>query len=242
MVSINLLKQEIKAVSDLLLFKYIVIDESNAVIDVLKRFDIDSNHRIKGLCEPMSYISQNFIELTQYNYLGSKNRMGRLSAISVLEEQIVKEFCMQGVHALDLAIKIDALSVFHALLDYGHKDVNSQAVHIAVKYLRVDMLNRLAEEGYDLWLVHPEWEARPIDTLFAMISFQEELPFLSGANINSQLAECLDIIIKNSHLSKFISTTGDDYRIYNGNPIIRKRKGLLPEIEETFFKVVHGLI
>lgn len=242
MITVKLLKQEVKSVSDLLLFKYIVIDESNAVIDVLKRFDIEPDHRIKGLCEPMSYISQNFIELTQYKSSLSKNRIGRLSAISVLEEQIVKEFCMRGVHALDLAIKIDALSVFHALLDYGHKDLNSQAVHLAVKYLRIDMLNRLAEEGYDLWLVHPEWEARPLDTLFAMISFQEELPFISAININDQITECFDIIVKNSELSKFISTSSDDYRIYNGNPIIRKRKGLFPEMEEIFFKVVHGLI
>ena len=242
MYLVKLSKQEIKSVSDLLLFKYIIIDESNAVIDVIKRFNIEKDHRIKGLCEPMSYISQNFIELTQYKSLGSKNRIGRLSAISVLEEQIVKEFCMKGVHALDLTIKIDALSVFHALLDYGHKDINSQAVHLAVKYLRIDMLSRLAEEGYDLWLVHPEWEARPIDTLFAMISFQEELPFVKGRNINKELAECLDIIVHNSDLSKFISTTGEEYRIYNGNPIIRKRKGLVPEIEEILYKVVHGLV
>lgn len=242
MVSVKLLNQEVKSVSDLLLFKYIVIDEANAVIDVLKRFDIEPEHRIKGLCEPMSYISQNFIELTQYKSLGSKNSIGRLSAISVLEEQIIKEFCLKGIHALDLAIKIDALSVFHALLDYGHIDYNTQAVHLAVKYLRVDMLNRLAEEGYDLWIIHSDWESRPIDTLFTMFSFQEELPFIKGVNVNKQLAECLDIIIKNSEIYKFISTTGIDYRIYNGNPIIRKRKGLAPEIEEIFFKVIHGLI
>jgi hypothetical protein len=242
MVSIKLLNQEVKAVSDLLLFKYIVIDESNAVIDVLKRFEIYPEHRITGLCEPMSYISQNFIELTQYKSIGSKNNIGRLSAITVLEEQIIKEFCLKGIHALDLAIKLDALAVFHALLDYGHKDVKSQAVHLAVKYIRVDMLNRLAEEGYDLWFVHPDWESRPIDTLFTMLSFQEELPFIKGMNVNEELAECLDIIIKNSEIYRFISTTGDDYRIYNGNPIIRKRKGLAPEIEEIFFKVIHGLL
>lgn len=242
MYSVNLTNQEIKSVVDLLLFKYIIIDESNAVIDVLKRFEIGSDHRIKGLCEPMSYISQNFIELTQYKSLGSKNSIGRLSAISVLEEQIVKEFCFKGVHALDLSIKLDALSVFHALLDYGHKDFSSQAVHIAIKYLRVDMLYRLAEEGYDLWLVHPDWEARPIDTLLTMLSFQEELPFISGLNTNQQIAECFDIIAKNSDLSKFISITSENYRIYNGNPIVRKRKGTAPEIEEIFYKVVHGLV
>jgi hypothetical protein len=70
MDSVKLSKQEIKSVSDLLLFKYIIIDESNAVIDVINRFNIEPDHRIKGLCEPMSYISQNFIELTQYKSLG----------------------------------------------------------------------------------------------------------------------------------------------------------------------------
>jgi hypothetical protein len=242
MQSVKLTNQELKSVVDLLLFKYIIIDESNAVVDVIKRFGISPEHRIKGLCEPMSYISQNFIELTQYKSLGSKNRIGRLSAISVLEEQIVKEFCFKGVHALDLSIKLDALSVFHALLDYGHKDYCSQAVHIAVKYLRVDMLLRLAEEGYDFWLVHPDWEARPIDTLLTMMSFQEELPFLTGTNINQQIADCFDIIVKNSDLSKFISISGENYGIYNGNPIVRKRKGIVPEIEEIFYKVVHGLV
>lgn len=242
MKSVNLSNQELKSVQDLLLFKYIIIDESNAVIDVIKRFEIKDNHRIKGICEPMSYISQNFIELTQYKSLGAKNSMGRLSAISVLEEQIVKEFCMKGVHALDLAIKIDALSVFHALLDYGHKDLNSQAVHLAVKYLRIDMLNRLTEEGFDMWKIHPDWESRPIDTLFTMISFQEELPFFSKANINNDIAECFDIIVKNSNTSNFIVSNNKELGIYNSSPIIRKRKGIVKEIEEIFYKVVHGLV
>lgn len=241
MPSIKLTNREIESVSDLLLFKYIIIDESNAVIDVIERFNIESDHRIKGLCEPMSYISQNFIELTQYKSVGSKNRLGRLSAISVLEEQIIKEFCFKGVHALDLSIRIDALSVFHALLDYGHKDYTSQAVHLAVKYLRVDMLSRLAEEGYDLWMVHPDWESRPIDTLFAMISFQEELWFTNISNINGQIAECFKIILENSDSSKLVGIKDDKSGIYS-NSIIRKRKGLVSEIEEIFYKAIHGLV
>lgn len=242
MKSISLSNQELKSVQDLLLFKYIIIDESNAVIDIIKRFEIKDNHRIKGLCEPMSYISQNFIELTQYKSLGTKNRIGKLSAISILEEQIIKEFCFKGVHALDLAIKLDALSVFHALLDYGHKDLSSQAVHLAVKYLRIDMLSRLAEEGFDLWKVHPEWESRPIDTLFTMISFQEELPLFNESNINDSLSECFDIIIKNSNISHFIASNNNELGIYSVRPIIRIRKGIVKEIEENFYKVVHGLV
>lgn len=241
MPSIKLSNREINSVSDLLLFKYIIIDESNAVIDVLQRFNIEPEHRIKGLCEPMSYISQNFIELTQYKSVGSKNRVGRLSAISVLEEQIIKEFCFQGVHALDLTVRVDALSAFHALLDYGHKDYSSQAVHLAVKYLRVDMLSRLAEEGYDLWTIHPDWESRPIDTLFAMLSFQEELWFSNISNVNDQIAECLKIILENSELSKIVGTRDDKTGIYSSS-IIRKRNRIVSEIEEIFYKAIHGLV
>jgi hypothetical protein len=242
MNSIILSNQELKSVQDLLLFNYIIVDESNAVIDILKRFNIENNHKINGLCQPMSYISQNFIELTQYKSYGFENRINKLSAISILEEQIIKEFCFKGVHALDLAIKIDALSVFHALLDYGHKDLSSQAVHVAVKYLRTDMLNRLAEEGFDLWNIHPDWESRPIDTLLTMISFQEELPFFKSSNLNEKISDCFDIIVKNSDLSNFISSKKQETQIYNTHPIIRKRNSIVKEIEENFYKVIHGLV
>ena len=57
MKNIELSESEIQSVSDLLLFKSIVGDNSEVVTDIIKRFDIKPNHRIVGLCEPMSYIT-----------------------------------------------------------------------------------------------------------------------------------------------------------------------------------------
>lgn len=238
--SIELYNQEIQSVTDLLLFKYIVIDESEAAIDIIKRFDLPSNHKILGICEPMAYISQNFLEITNNKYRGYGNSNLKMASTMILEDEVNKEFCTRGIHALELAIKIDALSTFHALLDYGHYDYSTQSVHLCIKYLRNDMLLRLAEEGFDLWAEHIDWESRPIDILMMMISFQEELPFLRKKNVNDLVIESLNIIYTHSPLRKFVIS--DDKNTTNDvKPVIRKRRGLLPDIEDVFLKIAHGL-
>jgi hypothetical protein len=102
------------------------------------------------------------------------------------------------------------------------------------------MLFRLAEEGFDLWVEHPDWESRPIDILMTMISFQEELPFLRERNINDLVSESLNIIYTHSPLKKFVISNEIGNKTQN-SPVIRKRKGLLPEIESVFLKIVHGI-
>ena len=238
--SIELYNKEIKSVVDLLLFKNIIIDESDGVLDIIKRFNLPSNHKILGICEPMAYISQNFLEITNHKYKNYGRSNLKMASTMILEEQVNEEFCKRGIHALDLSIKIDALSTFHALLDLGHYDYSSKAVYLSIQYLRNDMLFRLAEEGFDLWVEHPDWESRPIDILMTMISFQEELPFLRERNINDLVSESLDIIYTHSPLKKFVISNEIGNKTQN-SPVIRKRKGLLPEIESVFLKIVHGI-
>lgn len=238
--SVELYNQEIRSVTDLLLFKYIIIDESEAVIDIICRFNLTTNHKILGICEPMAYISQNFLEITNHKYRGYGNSNLKMASTMILEDEVNKEFCKRGIHALELSIKIDALQTFHALLDYGHYDYGTQAVYLCIKYLRNDMLLRLAEEGFDLWMEHIDWESRPIDMLMTMISFQEELPFMRKKNINDLVSESLEIFYTNSPLRKFVIS--NENRIKEDiNPIIRKRKGLATEIENVFLKMAHGL-
>jgi hypothetical protein len=74
-----------------------------------------------------------------------------------------------------------------------------------------------------------------------MISFQEELWFTNISNINGQIAECFKIILENSDSSKLVGIKDDKSGIYS-NSIIRKRKGLVSEIEEIFYKAIHGLV
>jgi hypothetical protein len=237
---VELYKSEIQSVSDILLFKSIIIDESDAVINVIKRFDLPRNHKLLGICEPIAYISQNFLEITNHQYRGYGNSSLKLASTLILEDNINNEFCKRGIHALELAIKIDALSTFHALLDIGHYDYSTQAVYLCIKYLRNDMLQRLAEEGFDLWLEHIDWESRPIDVLMTMISFQEELPFYRTPNINQLVVESLEILYENSPLYNFVKTKSKN-STNDLSPIIRKRKGLLIEIESVFLKMAHGL-
>lgn len=249
MKEIKLNDSEIQSLVDILLFKSIIRDESELVIDIIHRFGIDPNHRILGLCEPMSYISQNFLEISQnrsygYNY---RNRWSGINALSMLEEQTYKEFCSKGIHALELAIKIDALSVFHALLDIGHKDYNSQATHLCIRHLRPDMLSRLQEEGFDLWKIHPEWECRPIDTLLMMISFKEELPIVSISDLVKKLSECFEIIAKSGSLKNMVEPNIVDSTEEIGEKnhftwsIVRKRKSA-EELGNIFYNCIHGVI
>ena len=238
--SVELYNQEIRSVTDLLLFKYIIIDESEAVIDIISRFNLSTNHKILGICEPMAYISQNFLEITNQKYRAYGNRNLKMASTMILEDEVNKEFCKRGIHALELSIKIDALQTFHALLDNGHYDYTTQAVYLCIKYLRNDMLLRLAEEGFDLWMEHIDWEMRPIDILLTMISFQEELPFMKKKNINDLVSESLEIFYTNSPLRKFVISKENLIK-QDINPIIRKRKGLATEIENVFLKMAHGL-
>jgi hypothetical protein len=246
MKKIELSESEINSVSDLLLFKSIVVDKSDVVVDIIKRFGIDPKHRLLGLCEPMSYISQNFIEISQFKNRSNdyRKRFSTVSAMSVLEEQINKEFCTKGIHALELAIKIDALSVFHALLDIGHKDYDSEAVHLAVKHLRPDMLSRLQEEGFDLWKGNKEWGSRPIDTLHLMISFKDELSIMSVSDLYKKFTECLQIIINSAPLEKLI----EDFKPYDeensqypSNWRIIRQRNIFCELDTIFYNSIHGI-
>jgi hypothetical protein len=245
MKEIKLNDSEIQSLVDILLFKSIIKDESESVIDIIHRFGIDANHRILGLCEPMSYISQNFLEISQNRSYGYRyrNRWSSINALSMLEEQTYKEFCSKGIHPLELAIKIDALSVFHALLDIGHKDFNTQATHLCIRHLRPDMLSRLQEEGFDLWQIHPEWECRPIDTLLMMISFKEELPIVSISDLVKKLAECFEIIVKSASLENMVNPNINQTFEQNGDSwsIVRKRKSA-EELGNIFYNCIHGVI
>ena len=249
MKRIELHDLEIESLIDILLFKHIISDESESISDVIKRFNIRPNHRILGLCEPMSFISQNFLEISQNRSYGYKfrNRWSGVNAISILEEQTYKEFCSKGTHALELAIKIDALSVFHALLDIGHKDFHTQATHLCIRHLRPDMLLRLSEEGFDLWEINPEWECRPIDTLLMMISFKEELPIVSIRELVKKLSECFEIIVKSGSLrnliesSTFVESENQQNEQYFRWSVIRKRK-TAEELGIIFYKCIHGVV
>jgi hypothetical protein len=161
----------------------------------------------------------------------------------MLEEQTYKEFCSKGIHPLELAIKIDALSVFHALLDIGHKDFNTQATHLCIRHLRPDMLSRLQEEGFDLWQIHPEWECRPIDTLLMMISFKEELPIVSISDLVKKLAECFEIIVKSASLENMVNPNINQTFEQNVDSwsIVRKRKSA-EELGNIFYNCIHGVI
>lgn len=249
MKKVELHDLEIQSLIDVLLFKHIISDESEAIVDIINRFGVEPNHRILGLCQPMSYISQNFLEISQNKSYGYKfrNRWSGVNAISILEEQTYKEFCSKGVHAVELAIKIDALSVFHALLDAGHKDFHTQATHLCIRHLRPDMLLRLYEEGFDLWKIHPEWECRPIDTLLMMVSFKEELPMVSISELVKKLSECFEIIVKSGSLENLIQTSIPEESEDRQNDhhftwsVVRKRKSA-EELGNIFYKCIHGVI
>ena len=256
MKQIQLTDSEIKSVVDLLLFKSIINDEPESISRIIRDFNLKPNHRILGLCEPMSYISKNFIEISEKkNYaLRNKGKLSSISAISILEEQINKEFCTNGIHALELAIKIDALSVFHTLLDIGHIDYDTNSTHLCVRYLRPDMLLRLKEEGFDLWGENSDWGYRPIDTLLMMISFKEENPDVGADELLRKLSECFEIIIKSnsfekvtesynyftSHKDGFSEQESDKYNSFYFS-LVRKRK-TLEELGDIFHNVIHGLI
>lgn len=251
MLNIQLSESEIYAISDLLLFKAIVTDNPEMAIGVIERFNLKPSHRILNLCEPMSYISQSFLKIYQSknNPINEhRNRLSTVSAISVLDEQLYKEFCEKGIHAIDFCIKVDALSVFHALLDIGHKDYNSDAIHLAIKHLKPDMLSRLSEEGYDLWKENLNWNTRPIDTLSLMISYKDELPVMSFPDLYKNLKECFEIIVKSDSLERLI----EDYTPYEykddsemkeyGNfwSPLRNRE-IFSELGSIFYNSIHGL-
>ena len=245
MKNIELSESEIQSVSDLLLFKSIVGDNSEVVTDIIKRFEIKPNHRIVGLCEPMSYISQNFIEISDKMDNRYKRRLSSVSAISVLEEQINKEFCTKGIHSLELAIKIDALSVFHALLDAGHKDYDSEVVFLAIKYLRPDMLKRLHEDGFDLWKEHKEWGCRPIDTLHMMISFRDELSIMSISDLFQKFTECLNILIKASEIKNILEYykpfSEDSEMMFSKGWCTLRERDSFSQLGTIFYNILHGL-
>lgn len=245
MKNIELNESEIQSVSDLLLFKSIVGDNSEVAVDIIKRFDVQPNHRIIGLCEPMSYISQNFIEISDKLDNRYKRRLSSVSAISVLEEQINKEFCTKGIHALELAIKIDALSVFHALLDSGHKDYDSEVVFLAIKHLRPDMLKRLYEEGFDLWKEHKDWGCRPIDTLHMMISFKDELSFMSISDLFQKFTDCLHILLKASTtkniLEYFRPFSDENEMTFSRGWCTLRERDSFSQLGTIFYNLIHGL-
>lgn len=242
MTAIPLTRKEAIRVADLLLFNSIVLDESESVINIIERFNIPPDHKILGLCEPMSYISKNFLEISTL-----KNaRMPTLNAISVLEEEMVKTFCMEGIHALELAIKVDAIITFHALLDIGHRDIESKVVHLAVKCIKPDMLSRLAEDGFDLWGVHSDWMSRPIDILYAMVRFRDDIPSIfKESDSIEKLTECLKIIIENKRGMKDIlypcyEVGNNKPTSYNGGRLIRKRDFGIPEMDIIMCAIAHG--
>lgn len=244
MINVELSESEINAISDLLLFNAIVSDNPEQAVDVVKRFNLNPNHRILNLCEPMSFISQNFLKIYQSGLNSDRNRLSTVSAVSVLEEQIYEEFCKKGIHAIDFCIKIDALSVFHALLDIGHKDYSSDAVHLAIKHLKPDMLGRLKEEGYDLWKENPSWNSRPIDTLSLMISYKDELPTMTFPDLYKNLKECFEIIVKSDSIEKLIepySPYGYEGQISENLWSPLRNRESFSQLGNFFYNIVHGL-
>lgn len=245
MRKIELSESEIQSVSDLLLFKSIVGDSSEVATDIIKRFHLKPNHRIIGLCEPMTYISQNFIEISDRMDNRYKKRLSSVSAISVLEEKINKEFCTKGIHAVELAIKIDALSVFHSLLDAGHKDYESEAVFLAIKHLRPDMLRRLHEEGFDLWKEHKDWGCRPIDTLHMMIAFREEFNYRSISDLFQKFKECLEILLDASTMKDIVAyyhPFGEEPKMLSsGGWCTLRERDTFCQLGTIFYNLLHGL-
>lgn len=238
-------RSESLVVADLLLFKAILKDDSESAVNIIERFDLKPDHKILGLCEPMSFIAQNFLEISKIKYGDHPRRDTRgLSVISILEEETVDAFCQKGVHAVDLAITIDALTTFHAILDAGHKDVTSNSVYLSIKHLKPDMLLRLYEEGYDLWGINAEWSSRPIDTIISMGAFKDDLLSMQSDDAHERLAECLQIVLnarKDNECLIHLDKRKEHPTLYNGGRVLRHRSFGVPELDCIMSLVTHGL-